>query len=53
MQHDDDEWDADYLERSSPRPRETRAEIAYCRARSFDAPTRIHSMSRSGSSRRA
>ncbi len=39
MQHDDDEWDPDYLERMLAGARETHAEIAYCRARVLDAPT--------------
>jgi Glycosyltransferase like family 2 len=39
IQHDDDEWDADYLERVLAGAREARAEVAYCRSRIIHAPT--------------
>ncbi len=39
MQHDDDEWDADYLERVLAAAQENRAEIAYCSSRIIHAPT--------------
>lgn len=39
MQHDDDEWDADYVERVLAAALEARAEIAYCRSRVIHAPT--------------
>ena len=39
LQHDDDEWDADYVERVLKAALATRAEIAYCRSRVIHAPT--------------
>jgi glycosyltransferase involved in cell wall biosynthesis len=39
IQHDDDEWDARYLETVLRAAQEGRAEIAYCRARVVHGPT--------------
>jgi glycosyltransferase involved in cell wall biosynthesis len=39
VQHDDDEWDDNYLELVLEAARRSRAEIAYCRARVVYAPT--------------
>jgi glycosyltransferase involved in cell wall biosynthesis len=40
MQHDDDEWDSDYVERMLAAARETRAEIVYCPCRVFESVTK-------------
>jgi Glycosyltransferase like family 2 len=39
IQHDDDEWDAEYLEQVLAAAQAARAEIAYCRSRIIHAPT--------------
>ena len=39
VQHDDDEWDGDYLARMLAAARGARAEIAYCRARAVHGET--------------